>query len=193
MDIRRLITLGVSMPGYSDKELPYAIPVAEGLLKAPSFLNWLIAGTRMEEAFANATPMAELQFSMRGKTKAPFWFNYWCGKDTRCECRIGTGVETDIFLVFATQADRRMALHIEDEDGLETASATVRPSPTRAVLPVGRRSLPDLMSRIPEHHDFLTILVAGPEIMADPRHRHFDKLVTHADISRFIPNYPAAP
>jgi hypothetical protein len=40
--------------------------------------------------------------------KNPYWFNYWCPKDSKCVCKVGTSLETDILLILECANDRRL-------------------------------------------------------------------------------------
>ena len=80
-----------------------------------TFRQWLLAGTRHGDAIVLACPVdKEVQASLRSPTmKNEYWFNYWCGKDSNCACRIGTGIETDILFILGCPDSRCLALHIE--------------------------------------------------------------------------------
>src|SRR5580692_1190264 len=102
------------MAFYSERELRYARPVANAILESSAFRQWLLAGTKHENGALEARPVGDIQASLRSpKMKNPYWFNYWCGKDSKCPCRIGAGIETDILLILDYANDRNLGLHIE--------------------------------------------------------------------------------
>jgi hypothetical protein len=120
--------------------------------------------------------------------KNPYWFNYWCPKDKNCACRIGTGIETDILLIFDCVNARRLALHIEiKRPGDTLKDGQAESYPRRAACwanPVTRSK------RVPNHQDFLTMLICGREIESDERRLFFDKVVFHDQVADRIQVYP---
>ena len=100
---------------YSELELRYARPLASGLIANPGFREWMLLGTRHEGLARELQHDAHEQQTLRGRPSMtnPYWFNYWCGKDRKCECRLGTAVETDILLIFRHTAHRGLAIHVE--------------------------------------------------------------------------------
>lgn len=188
----------VSAPGdkesivkYSELELRYARPVAEAILHNRDFCCWLLQGTKYENATTGAKFLGELQRSLRSPTmKNPWWFNYWCGKDSKCACRIGTGIETDVLLICEYAADRRLALHLEikrpgDHLGHGQAESYAR----RAACWANAATRP---RTVPPHQDFLTIPICGRDLAGDPRLQLFDKFVFHDMIAEKIAPYPEA-
>jgi hypothetical protein len=120
--------------------------------------------------------------------KNPYWFNYWCGKDKRCACRIGTGIETDILLIFDCINGRRLGLHIEvKRPGEMLGDGQAESYPRRAACWANPNTRP---KTVPSHHDFLTMLVCGRDLASDIRLRHFDKVVFHDEIAKQIQLYP---
>jgi hypothetical protein len=70
------------MPDYSELELNYARPLADGLINSGFFRKWFLAGTRYAYDYSLAGPIGKSQSSLRSpKMKNPYWFNYWCGKE----------------------------------------------------------------------------------------------------------------
>ena len=128
------------MAAYSALELPYARPVACAILESGVFRDWFLAGTKHEASLVNARTVGAIQGGLRSKTmRNPWWFNYWCGKDSRCSCRIGSGIETDILLILDCINGRRLALHIETK-GQGTACETAKQNRTHVERHVGRSS-----------------------------------------------------
>lgn len=173
------------MARYSDLELRYARPVAQAILDDPTFRDWFLTDT----GHVGARPIGPVQGSLRSSTmKNPYWFNYWCGKDSRCACRIGTGIETDILLVMDTKADRRLGLHIEvKRQGEQLGDGQAESYPRRAACWANSATRPRTVA---PHDEFLTMLVCGRELAKDERVRFFDKVVFHDQIAERIRPYP---
>jgi len=179
------------MAAYSEKELRYARPVAHEILESGAFRQWLLGGTKHEQSALHARPVGQLQASLRSPTmKNPYWFNYWCGKDSKCECRVGTGtgIETDILLMLDCPNDRRLALHIEiKRPGDHLRDGQAESYPRRAACWADPSTRP---KTVLPHQDFLTILICGRELASDDRLRFFDKVIFHDDVSQRIRVYP---
>lgn len=114
--------------------------------------------------------------------------HFQCGKDSRCACRIGTGIETDILFILRCPDGRCVALHIEVKPpGEQFGNGQAKSYPRRAACWAN----PDTRARtVPLHQDFLTALVCGRELASDPRIQHFDKVVFHDEIACRIKAYP---
>jgi hypothetical protein len=170
------------MVAYSQLELNYARPLADGLINNEIFRKWFLAGTRYAYDYSFARPIGKTQSSLRSpKMKNPYWFNYWCGKDSGCPCRIGTGIETDILLVLERDNGRRLALHIEIKrpgKGLEDGQAESYPRRAECWLNPNTRP-----RTVPPHQDFLTIIVCGRDLGSDSRLGFFDKVVFHDEVA----------
>jgi hypothetical protein len=173
------------MSRYSDLELRYARPVARAILDDTGFRDWVLKDTQ----HVGATPIGAIQGSLRSQSmKNAYWFNYWCGKDSRCACRIGSGIETDILLVMNTHDARRVALHIEvKRPGERLGDGQAESYPRRAACWANAATRPRTVS---PHDQFLTMLVCGRELAADERVRWFDKLIFHDQIAERIQPYP---
>ncbi len=178
--------MGLKMAVYSALELPYARPVAKAILESGDFRHWVIAGTKHENAYMEARPIGVAQASLRSpKMKNPYWFNYWCGKDSRCACRIETGIETDILLILECATGRRLGLHIEmKRPGEKLGDGQAESYPRRAACWSNPHTRP---KTVPPHQDFLTMLVCGRELASDRRVGYFDKVVFHDDVCRANP------
>jgi hypothetical protein len=133
----------------------------------------------------------DVQVSLRSPNiKNAYWFNYHCGKDSKCVCRIGKGIETDILFIFDCANDRRLALHIEIKPpGEQLRDGQAESYPRRAICWANPETRP---RTVPPHEDFLTMLVCGRELTSDSRIGHFDKVVFHDEISALITPYPEA-
>ena|SRR5882672_10706136 len=179
------------MAKYSESELRYARPVAQAILESSPFRQWLLAGTQYEKGARQARPVGEIQRGLRSPTmKNPYWFNYWCGKDSKCACRIGTGIETDILLILDCANDRRLGLHIEiKRPGEQLGRGQAESYPRRAACWANPNTRP---KTVLPHQDFLTMLICGRELEADGRLQFFDKVIFHDDVAQKIRVYPEA-
>jgi hypothetical protein len=177
------------MPNYSELELDYARPLAEGLINSKIFRRWFIAETRYAYDYSLAGPIGKGQSDLRSpKMKNPYWFNYWCGKDSGCWCRIGTAIETDILLVFERDNGHRLALHIEiKRPGEALRVGQAESYPRRAQCWLNSNTTP---KNVPPHQDFLTIIVCGRNLGSDLRLGFFDKVVFHDEVACQLEAYP---
>lgn len=174
---------------YSELELRYARPLASGLTGNPAFLQWMLAGTRHEQLAQSATHDADAQRLRRGQPtmRNPYWFNYWCGKDQLCTCRIGTAIETDILLIFECNGTG-LAIHVEvKRPGEKLGDGQAATYPRRAACWADEASRP---KRIPAHTAFLTLLACGDNLVGSEEVAHFDKVVLHKEIANWISPYP---
>ena len=177
------------MSKYSELELRYARPVANGILQDREFRQWLLSGTRHGTTWLDAQPVGAIQGTLRSPgIKNPYWFNYWCGKDSRCSCRIGTGIETDIFLILEGIDQRRLGLHLEiKRPGDTLGDGQAASYPRRAACWTNPATKPRTV--IP-HQEFLTMLVCDRELETNPDTRFFDKVVFHDEVVERIRPYP---
>jgi hypothetical protein len=93
------------MPAYSGKAQPYLRAIADGVFTPQEVRDWMITGTPAMESYAGADVLIDEQRAIRWRakpTKQPFWANYWCGRDSRCTCRIegSKGLESDAIFFF---------------------------------------------------------------------------------------------
>jgi hypothetical protein len=174
---------------YSEQELKYARPVANAILESQEFRQWLLAGTKHEQDAVSAVPIGSAQGRLRSPNlKNPYWFNYFCGKDAKCACRIGSGIETDILIFLDCGGGRGLGLHIEvKRPGARLGDGQAESYPRRAACWANPETRP---RTVWPHQDFLTILICGRELIADERTRYFDKVMCHEDLMRLIPVYP---
>ena len=106
------------MPAYSGKAQPYLDAIADAVFASPDVRNWLIKGIPAEADYAGAQALVDEQRAVRWhkqRTKQPFWANYWCGRDSRCTCRIegSKGLESDAIFFLQNSSNRVLAVHIE--------------------------------------------------------------------------------
>ena len=181
------------MTAYSGKAQPYLDAIAQAVFASQEVRNWLIRGTPSEQSYAGADVLIEEQRGVRWAskpTKQPFWANYWCGKDSRCVCRIegSKGLESDAIFFLRNGAERTLAVHVEFKHPFESfgygqpeayplrAACFARTHRERATLNA--------------HHDWATVLFCGAECLSDERLSHFQRVITHEEAARVIPGYP---
>ena len=176
------------MASYSERELRDARPVANAILNDRRFREWLLSGTQ-NESYKDSEPAGDTQGTYQSKNLTnPYWFNYWCSKDRKCECKIGSGIETDIFLVLVRPSAERLGLHLEikrPNDRLREGQA--ESYPRRAACWTNPNTRP---KTVMPHDHFLTILIGGRELNDREIISHFDKVIYHDEVARIIPTYP---
>jgi hypothetical protein len=122
-------------------------------------------------------------------TKQPFWANYWCGRDSRCTCRIegSTGIESDAIFFFWNSSDRVLAVHVEFKHANEAFSLGQADAyPRRADCFVRtHHERPTLNA----HHDWTTVIFCGAEALLDQRLSNFQRVITHGEAARMIRAY----
>jgi hypothetical protein len=106
------------MPAYSGKAQPYLDAIAESVFTSQDVRDWLITGTPAKADYVGSGVLIDEQRAVRWRTKPtkqPFWANYWCGRDSRCTCRIdgSKGLESDAIFFFRNSSDRVLAVHVE--------------------------------------------------------------------------------
>jgi hypothetical protein len=177
------------MVRYSELELKYARPIADAILGSRDFRRWLFSGTKYGALDCDFVPAGPLQAALRSPTmKNPYWFNYWCGRDARCACRIGTGIETDMLFILSLPGGTQTALHIELKRPHEhLGEGQAESYPRRAACWSDKMSRP---KTVLPHNEFITMLVCGSELASDPRTNHFDKVVVHEQLAKLIQPYP---
>lgn len=173
------------MAAYSQLELKYARPLSEALIADPDFRTWF-AG---DPTLASAIHDPALQASRRSPTmKNPYGFNYWCGKDSRCTCRIGTGIEIDILLVFQRPDGRRTALHVEvKRPGDRLGNGQALSYPRRAACWTAPETRP---RTVPPHDDHIICLTHEGTGLSSGEAAAFHRIVQHDEIARRLPVYP---
>ncbi|MFN0193517.1 MAG: hypothetical protein ACKVP5_16340 [Aestuariivirga sp.] len=118
----------------------------------------------------------------------PYWFNYWCGKDANCLCRVRTGIETDIPLVYDLANGQRLGVHVEvKRPGESLGDGQAESYPRRAACWANPKTKP---GTVPAHHVYSTILACDRELARDKRIDLFDKIAFHHDIAKWIEPYP---
>ena len=181
------------MPTYSGKAQPYLDAIAHGIFTSQDVRNWLIKGTSMEPSYVGSAALVDEQRAVRWHikpTKQPFWANYWCGRDSRCTCRIADskGLESDAIFFFRNHSNRVLAVHVEFKHANE-AFGFGQPEayPLRAACFV--RTYNE-RSTLNAHHDWTTVLFCGVESLSDPRLSYFQRVITHGEAAQMIGTYP---
>jgi len=182
------------MAGYSYKAQPYLDAIASGVFASRSVRDWLLAGTPQATSFAGSSALVDEQRSVRWRTKPtkqPFWANYWCGKDKKCLCRPegSTALESDAIFFLRNGESHVLALHVEFKHPDEPFSfGQPEAYPMRAACFVkthGQRGT------INPHHHWATAIFCGPEAFGDVRLKHFQRIISHDEARRMLPDYPA--
>lgn len=154
----------------------------------------MIKGTPSEVSYASPGVLIDEQRTVRWsrqRTKQPFWANYWCGRDSRCTCRIegSKGLESDAIFFFRSKSDRILAVHVEFKHPNE-AFGYGQPEayPLRAACFVKTyHERPTLNA----HHDWATVIFCGAEAFPDRRLSNFQRVITHDEARRMIEGYPS--
>lgn len=181
------------MPGYSEKAQPFLDAIADGVFTSQRVRDWLIAGTPAEGDFMGSSPLVDEQRAVRWQkkaTKQPFWANYWCGRDTKCTCRIqdSKAIESDAIFFFRNSSHRILAVHVEFKHNNE-AFGFGQPEayPLRAVCFVQTHYARATMNA---HHEWATVIFCGPETLGDPRLKNFQRIITHDQAATMLAAYP---
>lgn len=181
------------MTAYSSKAQPYLDAIAAGIFTSMKVRDWLIKGTPVEANYLGSDVLLDEQRHVRWhkrRTKQPFWANYWCGRDSRCTCRIegSKGLESDAIFFFRNRAQRVLALHVEFKHTNE-AFGFGQPEayPLRAECFVRTYSA---RSTVNPHHDWATVIFCGEGSLIDGRISYFQRIITHGEAAEMISGYP---
>lgn len=173
------------MVSYSAIELRYARPLATALIDRPDFRAWFSGLPELETALHH--PQVQSERRSPGM-KNPYWFNYWCGKDSRCTCRVGTGIETDILLVFKLAEGLIWALHVEvKRPGDRLGDGQALSYPRRAACLANPQTRP---RTVPPHTHWRTILVHEDTISSAAEAESFNVIHFHSRIAEWLSPYP---
>jgi hypothetical protein len=181
------------MPAYSGKAQPYLNAIADSAFTSQGVRDWLIKGTPVEADYVGSAVLIDEQQATRWRrqrTKQPFWANYWCGRDSRCTCRIegSKGLESDAIFFFRNGSSRVLAVHVEFKHPREPFGFGQPESyPLRAACFVTTHHQRLTLNA---HHDWTTVIFCGSETLSDPRLSNFQRVVTHDEAAGIIPNYP---
>jgi hypothetical protein len=181
------------MAGYSAKAQPYLNAVAEGIYSSRQIRDWLIKGTPAELTYTGAHVLIEEQQAVRWAkkpTKQPFWANYFCGRDSLCECRIegSKSLESDAIFFLRNASARVLAVHVEFKHPNESFGfGQPEGYPLRAACFATGTYRPTTVNG---HHDWTTVIFCGAECLSDPRLSHFHRVITHSEAAIMISAYP---
>ena len=182
------------MPAYSGKAQAYLDAIASGVFSSVSVRNFLVAGTHHAETYRDSATLVEEQRAARWRNKAtiqPFWANYWCGKDSQCECRIegSKGLESDAIFFLENALGRRLAIHIEFKHDREAFGYGQAGSyPLRAEC--FARTHASRAALIP-HDDWLTVLFCGDRTSGEAEAMLFQKVISHSQARSILPDWPS--
>ncbi len=185
---------GHVMASYSEKAQPYLDAIAEAVFSQEKVRNWLLAGTRHETAYTNAKCLDAEQKVCRGKTKQPFYCNYWCSwceRDMNCGIIRIVGfrrVETDLMAFLESDEGRRLAIHIEfKRDGETLKCGQAEAYPLRAECWATNRYKP---RSVLIHQDWLTVIFCGDDAKDSSELAPFERRISHSEARSMIERYP---
>ncbi len=155
---------------------------ADGMRDVPEFRQWVLAQTVFAEHAETCRLLDQEQLSLRPRKR--WWRHWWCHVPELDKDR-----ETDVFMVFATQAgEERFALHVEnkrDHYRFNPGQAAAYEVRARHML-----NKPEYLS----HARAQTVLLA-PLAFRD-RHADdtalFDVYLSYEDVAAFLPAFTAA-
>lgn len=179
------------MDAYSSKAQPYLDAIASGVFTSQSVRDWLIKGTCFELTYIGSAALTNEHQAVRRVMKQPFWANYWCGRDSRCTCRIegSKALESDAIFFLRSSSNRTLAVHIEFKHvGEPFTFGQPEGYPLRAAcFAATHHERPTLNA----HDDWITVLFCGAETLADDRVVNFQRVITHVEAAGMVPGYPA--
>ena len=181
------------MPAYSGKAQPYLDAIAESVFSSQKVRDWLISGTPLEADYIGSGVLIDEQRDVRWHKKQtiqPCWANYWCGRDSRCTCRIAgsKGLESDAIFFFRNRSDRVLAAHVEFKHPNEAFGfGQAEAYPIRAACFAKTHNE---RATLNAHDDWTTVIFCGAESLSDQRLSHFQRVITHGEAARMIKAYP---
>jgi hypothetical protein len=181
------------MVAYSGKAQPYLDAIAEGVFTSHEVRDWLIKGTPAEASFTGSDVLIEEQRVVRWRskpTKQPFWANYWCGRDSRCTCRVegSKGLESDAIFFLRNGSDRILAVHIEfkhPNKAFSLGQAEAYSLRATCFLKTYHER-----ATLNAHHDWTTVIFCGAKSLSDQRLSHFQRVIMHGEAVEMIRGYP---
>jgi hypothetical protein len=175
---------------YSGKAQPYLDAIARAVFASQQVRDWLLQGTPAEASYRGSVAMEDGPRLIRSGTKQPFWANHFCGRDSRCICRVdgSRALESDAIFFLRNASSRVLAMHIEFKHSRE-AFQLGQPEgyPLRAAC--FARTHQERSTLYP-HDDWTTSIFCGPEALTDPRLVHFQRVIPHDEARSMIPGYP---
>ena len=175
---------------YNSRAQPFLDAIAEAVFSRQTVRDWLVAETRHAQIYTGAVSLHEQQERLRPGTKLPFYCTYFCGKDSRCTCRIegSRSLETDAMFFLEAGSGQRLGVHVE----FKHAGESLRPGqaegyPRRAACWVCRSLCP---RTVVPHDDWLTVIFCGDAETQEPAVARFDRRIGHVEARKMIPGYP---
>ena len=176
---------------YSYRAQPFLDAIAAAVFSRQAVRDWLVAETRLAQVYTGAVSLHQQQERLRPGTKMPFYCTYFCGKDSRCTCRIerSRSLETDAMFFLEAGSGQRLGVHVE----FKHAGESLRPGqaesyPLRAACWVRRSQCP---RTVLPHDDWLTVIFCGDAETQEPAVAPFDRRIGHIEARKMIPDYPA--
>jgi len=182
------------MPAYSGKAQPFLDAIAEGMFSDRALRDWVLQGTTAVPAYLGADIIEQEQRDVRWAnkpTKQPFWANYWCGRDTRCECRPAgsKGLESDAIFFLRRTDGRVLAVHVEFKHPAEQLSfGQAEAYPMRAACFARTHATRKTLNA---HDDWTTVLFCGDEMRGDPETNFFERTIFHSEAKDRITSWPS--
>ena len=179
---------------YSGKAQPYLDAIANDIFASEEVRNWILIGTPYETSYKDSAALTNEQQTVRwsrGPTKQPFWANYWCGRDSRCTCRIegSRGLESDAIFFLRNKSNRTLAVHVEFKHPNEQFQyGQPEAYPLRAACFAATYKS---RATLNAHDDWTTVIFCGNEAFMDSRLSNFQRKITHTEARRVIKGYPA--
>ncbi|WP_162561327.1 hypothetical protein [Methylobacterium terrae] len=153
----------------------------------------MIEGTPAAADYSFADILIQEQKAVRWRSKQttqPFWANYWCGRDSRCQCRIpgSKALESDAIFFLRNERDRVLAIHVEFKHPKE-AFGFGQPEAYPLRAECWSQTYRDRKTVNP-HHQWTTVLFCGSDTLNDPRVASFQRVIMHAQAAEMISTYP---
>lgn len=179
---------------YSEKAQPFLDAIANAVFNSSAVRDWIIAGTKHEAIYTGSGILTDEQKNIRWRKKPttqPYWANYFCGKDSRCRCRIkgSKSLESDaIFFFRETTAGRVLAVHVEfKHEGELFSYGQPEGYPLRAKCFAETYSARPTLNA---HDDWMTVVFCGEKLILEPKIQYFDRAISHAEAAKIISMWP---
>jgi hypothetical protein len=175
---------------YQSLAQPYLAAIAIGVRDQRLTREFLLEGTEYAQIYRDADPLWQQQWQARGKTKCPFWSNYWFNPCDSCDCRIDNSVSMEIDALFFLENSEggRLALHVEMKRNSEELSL----GQAEAYRPRAEcyRDQRRVRKGVLRHDHFMTILFCGATTDVAAVKQYFDRVILHEDARSVFPGYP---
>jgi hypothetical protein len=181
------------MVAYSGKAQPYLDVIAECVFSDHSIRDWILEGTPHEAEYRGSSVLFDEQRAVRWHskpTRQPFWANYWCGRDSRCTCRIdgSKGLESDAIFFFRNGFGQVLAVHLDFKHAGESFGYGQPEAYSLRAACFARTHFE--RKTLNAHHDWTTVLFCGEDTLSDPRLHHFHRVITHPVAHQRLAGYP---